>query len=223
MEEKNTMNPGVKSCTCGALVAPFVVGLIGALIVGWWLFPPLLYSKKLQPVRFSHVVHVEDGGMACSDCHFNREDGSFSGIPNTGKCAECHAEPMGEDPEELRFVEEYVATGKQVEWVRYQVQPDNVFFSHAAHSVEACGSCHPEFEENPRELCNKCHPDVGGSDSAPAAQVNRITGYTSMTMKMWQCERCHANENHFELTEEDEAKHIKPVTRANNGCQVCHK
>ena len=32
----------------------FVVGLVLALFIGWVVFPPLLYSKKSQPVAFSH-------------------------------------------------------------------------------------------------------------------------------------------------------------------------
>ncbi|MDQ7031151.1 MAG: menaquinone reductase multiheme cytochrome c subunit QrcA [Desulfonauticus sp.] len=175
-----------KSC----LVLPFLFGLVGALIVGWWLFPELLYSKKTQPIRFSHKVHVEDQGMSCDECHSYREDGSFAGIPTTEQCAECHSEVQGDDPAEKKFVEEYVEKGKEVPWLIYQKQPDNVFFSHIAHKGIKCTTC---------------HPDVGHMDTPPVYYEDRISGYSKQTMKMWQCERCHARRG------------------ASNACYVCHK
>lgn len=175
-----------KSC----VLLPFVVGLVGALIVGWWVFPQVLFSQKSQPIRFSHKVHVEDQDMACEDCHTFREDGSFAGIPTTEQCAECHSEVQGDDPAEKEFVEKYVEKGKEVPWLIYQKQPDNVFFSHIAHK---------------NIPCKTCHPDVGHSDTPPPYYENRITGYSKDTMKMWKCERCHAQRG------------------ASNACYVCHK
>ena len=35
----------------------FLVGLIAALIVGWIVFPLVLYSEKSQPLSFSHASH----------------------------------------------------------------------------------------------------------------------------------------------------------------------
>ncbi|HEU6436929.1 MAG TPA: menaquinone reductase multiheme cytochrome c subunit QrcA [Nitratidesulfovibrio sp.] len=193
---------------CGGGITPFLVGLVVSLIFGWWVFPDMLYSKKEQPIRFSHKVHMESAGMECKQCHVLREDGTFAGLPSTASCADCHSDVMGSDPEEARFVNEYVKTGKEVKWLVYQIQPDNVFFSHAAHSLDGCNQCH-EFKES--ELCAQCHPDVANSDSAPTHFENKLTGYSKQTMKMWQCERCHANENHY------------GVTSANNACFVCHK
>ncbi|MFV0348132.1 MAG: menaquinone reductase multiheme cytochrome c subunit QrcA [Halodesulfovibrio sp.] len=188
--------------------APFFVGLVVALILGWWAFPQMLYSQKHQPVRFSHKVHMEGAGMECSSCHFLREDGTFAGLPTTESCAECHSEPMGSDPEEVRFIEEYVNTGKEVEWLVYQKQPDNVFFSHAAHSMDSCNKCH-EFTET--ELCSTCHPNVAETDEAPVYYENKLTKYSKQTMKMWRCEECHAHPEHY------------GTTRSSNACYVCHK
>ena len=36
----------------------FVIGLIAALIVGWAIFPALLYSKQPQPMNFNHALHL---------------------------------------------------------------------------------------------------------------------------------------------------------------------
>jgi hypothetical protein len=192
-------------------VAPFIIGVVAALVVGWWLFPKALYSEKTQPLRFSHTTHVEMAGMYCEDCHYLREDGTFNGLPTTEQCASCHMDVMGSDPAEARFVEDYVRTGKEVDWEVYQYQPDNVFFSHAAHNFEQCTMCHADLYEETGDLCNECHPDVASTDTPPAVEKNVITGYSKGTMKMWACERCHALEPH------------RDMTYANNACFTCHK
>ncbi|ACV67572.1 menaquinone reductase multiheme cytochrome c subunit QrcA [Desulfohalobium retbaense] len=171
----------------GAL--PFLLGLAAALIFGWWGFPQILYSQKDQPFRFSHEVH-EMQGMACSDCHYYREDGSFAGLPSLSDCTQCHFDVMTGDPAEKTFIEEYVYPEKEIDWKVYQKQPDNVYFSHIAHD---------DYD------CSRCHPDMAGRDDMPTYKENRITGYSKDTMKMWQCERCHAENG------------------ASNACYVCHK
>ena len=189
--------------------APFFVGVVAALVVGWWVFPQALYSEKLQPVQFSHTAHAEGAGMACSDCHNFREDGSYNGLPTTEDCAQCHAEPVTDKPSEKQFIEEYVATGKEVNWLVYQMQPDNVFFSHAAHSLEKCGECHADWDE--KQLCANCHPNVADTNTPPVYFENRISTYSKDTMKMWACEKCHVVPDH------------RDNTNANNACFTCHK
>ncbi len=208
-DSNNTLSGCQEKRSCAGSVAPFFVGIVAALVVGWWLFPKALFSEQHQPIHFSHVKHVEDGGMACTDCHFFNEDGTFNGIPKNEKCAECHESPMGEDPAELEFINKYLVKGKEVEWLIYQKQPDNVFFSHAVHNMENCGTCHADWEE--ADLCVNCHPDVARSESAPAYFENRLTKYSKDTMKMWACEKCHAHPEH------------RDQTRASNACFVCHK
>jgi hypothetical protein len=182
MEERKT-----SSQSGGAL--PFVVGLIAALAFGWWVTPKILYSESKQPIRFSHKVHAEQG-MACEDCHKTRDDGSYAGLPTNEKCGECHTDVLGADPDEKKYVEEYAAKNKEVPWLIYQAQPDNVYFTHSAHQAQACTECHPKME---------------GNDTPPVVQINRLSGYTSKTMMMWQCERCHAENG------------------VSNACYVCHK
>ncbi len=182
MEEKKT-----SSQSGGAL--PFILGLLAALAVGWWMFPKALFSESHQPIRFSHKVHAEQG-MACDDCHKMRDDGSYAGLPNNEKCGECHSDVVGSDPAEKKFVEEYIQKSKEVPWIIYQNQPDNVYFTHSAHQAQECTECHPKMTDN---------------DSPPVARINKITGYTERTLKMWQCERCHAENG------------------VSNACYVCHK
>ena len=40
-------------------LAYFMAGLVPALIVGWILFPWVLYSAQSQPINFSHDVHTD--------------------------------------------------------------------------------------------------------------------------------------------------------------------
>ena len=39
-------------------LAYFAAGLVPALIVGWLIFPMLLYSKQQQPINFNHALHM---------------------------------------------------------------------------------------------------------------------------------------------------------------------
>ncbi len=190
MERKTSKAGGV-----GGIVLLFLVGFVGALVVGWVVFPSLLYCKSTQPIRFSHTVHAEQG-VECEQCHYLNDAGQFIGLPSTESCAECHDEETGGDsPDEKeidKFVKEYASTGAEVPWLVYQHQPDNVFFSHSAHQGLDCAEA-------------GCHPNVAEMENPPVLERNLITGYTKTTMKMWRCERCHAEMG------------------ASNACYVCHK
>ena len=200
----------------GPIILFFIIGLAASLIVGWVVFPKLLYSQKRQPVDFNHALHnelVEDG---CESCHFFREDGSYHGVPKLEQCIECHEEVNGEDPEEARFVNEYVANEREVPWFIYSRQPQNVFFSHAAHVKMG------EMD------CVTCHGHIGESESLRVYQENRISGYSIDIwgknisgikrnswdrMKMDDCSECHVRENVNQHS----------VQTLKGGCFVCHK
>ena len=125
--------------------APFIVGLVVALVFGWWIFPELLFSRQDQPVQFSHETHLKDASLDCSVCHHLRADGTFDALPSTKDCAVCHSQMLGKSEAERVFFNEYVKKGKEVDWKVYQKQPDNVFFSHAVHSLATCNNCHESY------------------------------------------------------------------------------
>ncbi len=195
-------------------IGPFILGLALASAIGWHVYPELMLKQEKQPIEFNHVAHIENAGMACSDCHYIREDGTFSGAPTTASCAECHSGPITESAEEEKFIVKFVEANVEIKdkWKIYQKQPDNVFFSHAAHNFETCTMCHPDLYETPQDLCNECHLDVASTTKPPKYRENRISGYSEHTMMMPTCESCHANENHYD-----------GMTRANNACFTCHK
>jgi hypothetical protein len=201
-------------------LAYFLAGLVPALIVGWLLFPLLLYSAQTQPVNFSHTVHTDPDIIgedtepeACFYCHAFRDDGTFAGLPKLESCMECHDDPespMGENPEEEKFLAEYVANEKEIPWLIYSRQPDCVYFSHVAHVIMG------EIQ------CGTCHGDHGKSEELRAYKKNRLTGYSRDIygqniagfkktpwdgMKMNDCADCHT----------------KTGVPENNACFVCHK
>ncbi len=178
----------------GPVILFFILGLIASAVVGWVIFPKLLYSQKKQPIDFNHVLHVEEVENGCDSCHFFREDGTFSGAPKLEQCIECHEEIQGYSDDEVRFVEEYVSKGREVPWLIYAKQPDCVFFSHVAHVKGA------------NMDCVTCHGHIGESESLKVYEYNRITGYSRDIwgdniagfkknswdrMKMDDCADCH--------------------------------
>ena len=193
----------------------FILGLALSMVVGWVIFPWLLYTEKAQPFDFSHQLHMEQVDD-CTSCHFFRADGSFSGSPGLAQCTDCHSEVLGESEDEAIFVSQYVAKDREVPWRVYARQPDCVFFSHAAHTFGA------------KLTCETCHGDMGSSDSLRPYEENRITGYsrdiwghniagfkrhTYDRMKMDDCAECH----------EQAGIHDSSVQTQRDACFVCHK
>ncbi|MDR2161311.1 MAG: cytochrome c family protein [Desulfovibrio sp.] len=213
----------------------FLLGAVVALAFGWGIFPDLMFSARTQPIAFSHAVHADQQEIGCFTCHNSLADGSFSGLPTVETCAGCHQdvppEPAADAPKAKReqhasltaLVTTYIQGGKELVWQAHQRQPDNVFFSHAAH-FNACFSCHLTMKgglnmgtpDDPRRLCMRCHPSLAELNSNMPVQENILTGYSRTTMKMWQCESCHAFPGHFS---DDGAGR----TAANNACYTCHK
>jgi len=203
----------------------FLIGLIVALVVGWIIFPMVLYSKQAQPINFNHALHLDservDGiegetkAEKCAFCHEFREDGTFAGIPKLEKCTECHDDPespLGETPQENEFMTKYVAEDKEIPWLVYSKQPDCVYFPHIAHVKMG------EMD------CTTCHGDFADNQKLPLYLENRLTGYSiniwgkrisgfylnkkpSDRMKMDDCAECHT----------------KKGQEQNNACFVCHK
>ncbi len=190
-------------------------GLIGALIVGWIVFPALLYSKKNQPMNFSHVSHGPESEalLECEACHFFYEDGTFSGIPGIENCVECHDDPespLGESPDEVKLFTDYIEPGKEIPWLIYSRQPDSVYFPHIAHVTMA------ETE------CKVCHGDFETMETLPVYKVNRLTGYS---IDIWGRNIAGYKRNTWDKMKMDDCAqcHTQKGKENNNACFVCHK
>jgi hypothetical protein len=172
----------------------FATGFLGALALGWIALPHVLYRSVEQPVQFSHKVHTSEAvGFGCADCHAFSEDGRFAGIPPLEACAGCHEEAIGKTAEERRFVAEFVKKDREVPWLVYSRQPENVYFSHAAHVNLA------------KIACERCHAEHGKSERLRPLEQNRLSTYSRDVegpvlarnrvrpagMKMTDCSGCH--------------------------------
>lgn len=189
------------------------VGLVVALIIGWVVYPALLYSEKSQPIQFSHVSHGEAMGMECEECHYFYEDGRFSGIPKLEKCMECHEDPefpLSEDPQEIKLLKEYVKPHKQIPWHVYSRQPDCVYFPHIAHVKMA------NIE------CSVCHGDFATREVPPVYKENRITGYS---IDIWGRNIAGYKSNPWDSMKMDDCAecHTAKGKESHNACFVCHK
>ena len=175
----------------------FLAGVLAALAAGWRGFPVVLFQRVPQPVDFSHKIHTDKAGAKCEDCHALRDDGTFAGVPALDKCSGCHAQPMGTSGEEKRFIDTYVTPNREVPWQVYARQPENVYFSHAAHMKLARALDLPAV---PRCARRKRYAWVPRS-------VNRISGYSGSPhfQNMDACEDCHRQRG------------------AANSCLACHK
>lgn len=199
----------------GPILLFFILGLVASLFVGWVVFPAVLYSEKEQPIDFNHKLHNELVDSGCESCHYLREDGTFAGVPTLDTCIGCHEDVQGEDPEEEKFVTQYVWKNREVPWLVYSRQPDCVFFSHAAHISMA------------RMDCVTCHGHIGESESLRPYEYNIWTRYSRDIwgkniagikkdpwdrMKMDDCAECHK-----------EAGKSSSVQTKREACFVCHK
>jgi hypothetical protein len=213
---RDSSAPRPESGAAASITLFFFIGLAVSLVLGWVVFPQLLYSQKEQPIKFNHAMHNELVDNGCESCHFFREDGTYSGVPKLAQCIDCHEEVQGESAEEEKFVTQYVQQEREVPWLVYSRQPPCVFFSHAAHIKMG------------QMDCVTCHGPVGESETLKTYEANRITGISRDIwgsniagfkknswdrMKMDDCSECHQREN----------VNQNSVQTHKDGCFVCHK
>jgi menaquinone reductase, multiheme cytochrome c subunit len=214
--DDHASSPNFKN-TLPFIILFFIVGLAASMVLGWLIFPKLLYSQKRQPIDFNHRMHLELVDQSCQSCHFFREDGTFSGAPKLEQCTDCHYTKLGMSENEALFFDQYVSRGREVPWLVYARQPDCVFFSHAAHV------------EGAKMDCITCHGHTGTSTSLRPYEENRITGISRDIwgrniaglkrnswdrMKMSDCADCHAQYADI---------HDSSVQTQRDACFVCHK
>ena len=201
----------------------FLAGILPSLIIGWILFPMALYSNQMQPVNFSHVLHLDpevvdtiEGDTEqerCFYCHAFRDDGTFVGIPKLESCMECHDDPespLGETAGEEKLMREYVAKEKEIPWLVYSRQPDNVYFSHIA------------MVKMGKMACETCHGYHAKIDQLPIYKRNRLSGYS---INIWGKNITGFKMNSWDRMKMDDCAdcHTKMGFEEHNACFVCHK
>ena len=157
-------------------------GLLGTLLVAAVLAGILLTRARAlaapsQPIAYSHQVHIQ-AGIQCLFCHSDALRASTAGIPTVEKCMGCHAVIAADQPE-IQKVAAYAAQTEAIPWVRVNVQPDFVIFSHQPHLAAGlnCESCHGDVSRMGVDRpvvrmdmgwCLKCHLDQ------PEEKVSRL-------------------------------------------------
>jgi len=145
-------------------------GLVYVSLIVWLGFSPKTTDvgyAPVQPVPYSHAVHVGQLGIDCRYCHTTVEETAHAAIPPTQTCMNCHT-GIRANSEKLIPVRQSFATGMPVEWIRVHDLPDYVYFNHSAHVRRGigCVSCHGRidtmervYQAKPLSMgwCLECH------------------------------------------------------------------
>ena len=120
----------------------------------------------VQPIAFSHRLHVTDKQIDCLYCHSTAERSLNAGMPAVRKCFGCHDHiiPMHQEIQKLRAFRD---SGEPLAWVRVFYSPNHAFFPHYRHLGKGvrCQECHGEIETVDRlhkvtvymGFCLDCH------------------------------------------------------------------
>ncbi len=201
-----------------AVAIAVVGGALYAAVVVTFGFSPQATDvgyAPLQPVPYSHALHVGQLGMDCRYCHTSVETAAHASVPPTQTCMNCH-KTIRADSERLIPVFESYATGMPVEWIRVHDLPDYVYFNHSAHVRRGVG-------------CVSCHGRIDAMEVV--TQVEPLS--------MGWCLRCHRNpEPHLRPLEfvtqldwvpaEDQLLLGRRLREENNinppqDCNTCHR
>jgi hypothetical protein len=125
-------------------------GLLYATVVVAFGFSPWATDvgyAPMQPVPYSHALHVGQLGMDCRYCHNTVEHTAAAAIPPTQTCMNCHKTVRAASERLIPVFESY-STGMPVEWIRVHDLPDFVYFNHSAHVRRGvgCVSCHGRID-----------------------------------------------------------------------------
>src|SRR5262249_39691397 len=151
-----------------------VIAFLGAslyvpTVVGFGFSPKTtdVGYQPVQPVQFSHALHVGDLGMDCRYCHNTIERAAFAALPATQTCMNCHTN-IKPDSRRLATVRESWTSGAPIPWVKIHDLPDYAYFNHAAHLNKGVG-------------CVTCHGRID--------QMEQV--YQARTLSMSWCLDCH--------------------------------
>ncbi len=123
-----------------------------AVVAGVWYYFTPKYSwvgyQPIQPVAFSHAIHVDQVGLDCRYCHTGVEKSWYSNIPASSTCMNCHNQVLKDDPR-LALVRESAATGRPIPWVQVHKLPEFVYFNHSVHVNRgvSCVECHGQVNQ----------------------------------------------------------------------------
>jgi hypothetical protein len=206
--------------------------LFGLLLTGtavtagvWYYFTPK-YTRvgyqPIQPVAFSHTIHVDQLGLDCRYCHTAVEKSWYSNVPASSTCMNCHNQVLKDDPK-LALVRESYATGKSIPWVQIHKTPDYVYFNHAVHVNRgvSCVECHGQVNKMDEvhhakpfgmAFCLECHRN-------PALRLRPPDKITDLDWKWSDDPKVAA-----ELQKKNGERFVHDWNvKASQNCSACHR
>lgn len=153
----------------GALLLFVPVYALGMLYYGGSPQTTDVGYAPVQPIPYSHALHVGELGLDCRYCHATSEMAAHMPLPSTAVCLNCHQQIAPDSPK-LQPLRDSLATGKPVRWVKVHDLPDYVYFNHSAHVLRGVG-------------CIECHGRID--------KMERV--YQSEPLSMSWCLDCHRN------------------------------
>jgi len=180
----------------------------------------------VQPIWFSHKVHVTQNGIDCEYCHVDARTSRHAGVPSLNVCMNCHSqvhEGTISGKKEIAKIYEHLGInpktmqkdkpGKPIQWIKVHNLPDHVYFNHAQH-VQAG-----------KVKCQECH--------GPVEKMNRVVEYKELAMGDF-CLDCHRKRGidtsnpyykHYDFKKLMEKEGIDKITVDKIGgqdCSSCH-
>jgi hypothetical protein len=106
------------------------------------LFVTQARAAPQQPIAFNHQV-MGQLGIQCLYCHNTARESPAAGMPSVAKCMGCHKVVDPTNPV-IKEVAAYWDNQQPIPWVRVNVMPRFVFFSHEVHVNGGvnCEACH---------------------------------------------------------------------------------
>jgi menaquinone reductase, multiheme cytochrome c subunit len=97
----------------------------------------------VQPVPYSHALHVGNLGIDCRYCHSTVEDAAFAALPAVQTCMNCHV-MIQPDSSKLLPVREAYHSGLPIQWIQVHNLAQYVYFDHSLHVRKGvgCVTCH---------------------------------------------------------------------------------
>jgi Cytochrome c552. len=130
----------------------YLVVLAGIATAGVTYYMTPKYSRvgyaPVQPVPYSHELHVGQLGLDCRYCHSNVDKSGFANLPTAQTCMNCHNQVRPDSPL-LEPIRRSYETGEPVPWVKIHDLPDFAYFNHAVHVNRgvSCVECHGKINE----------------------------------------------------------------------------
>jgi hypothetical protein len=135
-----------------------ILGAIGGVLVPtlavagvWYFFSPSYTDvgyQPVQPVAYSHKLHVGDLGLDCRYCHASVESSAVANVPPTQTCMNCH-QTVKRDSPLLAPIRESMQSGRPMRWIRVHKLPEYAYFTHNMHVTAGigCVTCHGRIDE----------------------------------------------------------------------------